>query len=248
MTLSDFGRRMYPEVKRVIEQARALDVIAHQQAGVITGTVHVGVLPSLARPLLPMLLADIREQAPLLRLHIMEGFSGVLDEQLASGQLDMIVVNRYGSSAPRGEDMIGKVETCLIGKPGSPELTAETLPFLALAGIPLVLPALPNGLRSSLDVLSRRHNVPLEIVMEVETVTAMKDIAVSGHAYTLLPMTAVAQEIAAGQLSASRLVSPGIRRTIALSLTRHRPLSEGARFVSSRVKLLASGLISDSSI
>lgn len=245
MLLSDFGRCMYPEVKRVVEQVRELDVIAHRAAGVLTGTVHVGVLPSLARQLLPLLLADIHEHAPRLRLHVTEGFSGVLDEQLASGHLDVIVVNRYGSSALRGEDVIGKVDTCLIGKKGCSELAAGTFPFRGLTGVPLVLPALPNGFRSSLEILSRRHNVTLEIVMEVETATVMKDVAASGHVFTLLPLTAVAQEVAAGELAASRLINPGIRRTIALSLTKRRPLSEGARLVASRVRFLASGLLSN---
>jgi DNA-binding transcriptional LysR family regulator len=92
-------------------------------------------------------------------------------------------------------------------------------------------------------VLSRRHDVALDIVMEVDTSTAMKDVAASGHAFTLLPITAVAQEVAAGVLGACRVTSPGIRRTIALSLTRQRPLSEGARLVATRVRLLASGLL-----
>ncbi|MDM0019118.1 LysR substrate-binding domain-containing protein [Variovorax saccharolyticus] len=245
MVLSDFGRRIYPEVKRVLEQVRELDAAASEAAGVLTGTVHVGVLPSLSRQLLPMLLADVRERAPALRLHVMEGFSGTLDEQLASGRLDMIVVNRYGSSALRGEDVLGKVETFLIGKAGRPELEAKTVPFRALGGLPLVLPAVPNGLRTTLDLLSRRHDVALDIVMEVDTATAMKDVAASGHAFTLLPITAVTQEIALGLLSACRVTSPGIRRTIALSLTRQRPLSEGARLVASRVRLLASGLLAD---
>lgn len=245
MALSDFGRRIYPEVKRVVEQVRALNAAASEAAGVLTGTVHVGVLPSLSRQLLPMLLADVRERAPALRLHVMEGFSGTLDEQLASGRLDMIVVNRYGSSALRGEDALGKVETFLIGKAGRPELEAKSVAFRALGGLPLVLPAVPNGLRTTLDVLSRRHNVTLDIVMEVDTATAMKDVAASGHAFTLLPITAVTQEIALGLLSACRVTSPGIRRTIALSLTRQRPLSEGARLVASRVRLLASGLLAD---
>ncbi|MDM0078990.1 LysR substrate-binding domain-containing protein [Variovorax sp. J31P179] len=244
MALSDFGRRIYPEVQRVVEQVRQLDAAATEAAGVLTGTVHVGVLPSLSRQLLPMLLADVRERAPALHLHVMEGFSGTLDEQLASGRLDMIVVNRYGSSALRGEDVLGKVETFLIGKTGRPELQARTVPFRALGGLPLVLPAAPNGLRTTLDVLSRRHNVALDIVMDVDTATAMKDVAASGHAFTLLPITAVTQEIELGLLSACRVTSPGIRRTIALSLTRQRPLSEGARLVASRVRLLASGLLS----
>lgn len=245
MTLSDFGRRIYPEVKRVVEQVRQLDATAREAAGVLTGTVHVGVLPSLSRQLLPMLLADIRERAPAIRLHVMEGFSGTLDEQLASGRLDMIVVNRYGSSALRGEDVLGKVETFLIGRTGRPELEAKTVPFRSLEGIPLVLPAVPNGLRTTLDLLSRRHNVTLDIVMEVDTATAMTDVAASGHAFTLLPITAVTREVGSGLLSACRVTSPGIRRTIALSLTRQRPLSEGARLVASRVRVLATGLLTD---
>lgn len=245
MALSDFGRRMYPEVKQLVEQMRQVDAAASEAAGVLTGTVHVGVLPSLSRQLLPMLLADVRERAPALRLHAMEGFSGTLDEQLASGRLDMILVNRYGSSGLRGEDALGQVETCLIGKADKPSLAAKTLPFRTLGGLPLVLPAVPNGLRATLDVLSRRHNVKLDIVMEVDTANTMKDVAASGHAFTLLPITAVAQEVAAGVLAACRITSPGIRRTIALSLTRQRPLSEGARLVAARVRALASTLLSD---
>ena len=73
----------------------------------------------------------------------------------------------------------------------------------------------------------------------------MKDVAASGHALTLPLITAVAQEVAAGVLAASRVTNPGIRRTIALSLTRQQPLSEGARLVASRVQLLASGLLAN---
>lgn len=69
MALSAFGRQMQPEVKRVLEQVSHLDTLAREAAGVVAGTVHVGVLPSMARQLLPLLFADLRERAPLVRLH-----------------------------------------------------------------------------------------------------------------------------------------------------------------------------------
>jgi len=87
-----------------------------------------------------------------------------------------------------------------------------------------VLPATPNGLRSTLEQLSRWHGVQLDIVMDVDTSTAMKDVALSGHAFTLLPSMAVSQELLAGSLAAVPVVKPGIKRTIALSLTTQRPL------------------------
>lgn len=248
MTLSDFGRRMYPEVKQLLEGARRLDASAREAADILTGTVHVGVLPSLSRQLLPALLADVRDAAPLVRLRMYEGFSGKLDEQLASGLVDMIVVNRYGSSALRGEDVLGRADTLLVGKKGALELSgSETLPFRALDGLPLVLPTLPNGLRSTLDVLATRRRIRLNVIAEVDTATAMKDIAISGHAFTLLPATAVAPEITSGLLAACQIGSPGIPRTIALSLTSHRPLSESARLVASLVRSLASRLLAANS-
>ncbi len=243
MALSDFGRQMYPEVQQAVDQMQRLDAVAREAAGVLTGTVHVGVLPSMSRQLLPMLLAEVRKQAPALRLHVMEGFSGSLDEQLASGRLDMIVVNRYGTSALRGEDVLGKVDTFLIGKPGSPQLSGETIAFRDLQGIPFVLPATPNGLRTTLDALGRKQGILIDVLMEVDTSTAMKDVAMSGHAFTLLPATAVREELIAGSLTAVRVVRPGIRRTIALSLTRHHPLSQGARLVASLVREFAVQLL-----
>jgi LysR family transcriptional regulator, nitrogen assimilation regulatory protein len=85
MLLSDFGRRMLPEVRAALDQVEHLGGLAREAAGVPTGTVHVGVLPSLAGQLLPLLLADLRGSAPAVTLHATEGFSGSLDEQPAAG-------------------------------------------------------------------------------------------------------------------------------------------------------------------
>ena len=243
MALSDFGRRMLPEVRAALEQLARLEGVAREAAGVPTGTVHIGVLPSLSRQLLPLLFADLRGNAPAVTLHAAEGFSGNLDEQLASGRLDLAVINRYGAKALPGEEVLGTAETWLIGRIDAPLLQADTVPFRALAGVPLVLPSVPNGLRTALDQLSRRHGVALRILMEVDSATAMKDVALSGHAMTLLPLMAVKEELAAGTLGAARLVKPAIRRTVALALTTQRPLSLAARFVAGRVRRLAPQLV-----
>lgn len=243
MALSDFGRRMLPEVRAALQQVEHLGDVARESAGVPTGTVHVGVLPSLAPQLLPRLFADVRAQAPGVGLHATEGFSGNLDEQLANGRLDVAVINRYGPAAARAEEVLGTAETWLIGRPGSALLGEGTVPFKALAGLPLVLPSVPNGLRVTLDQLSRRHGVRLDVVMAVDSAGSMKDVARSGHAYTLLPLMAVQEELARGTLAAARVVKPGIRRTIVLALTTQRPLSRAARHVASRIRALAPALV-----
>ena len=243
MALSEFGRRMLPEVRAALEQAGRLETIARESAGVLGGTVHVGVLPSLATQLLPLLFVDLRAGAPGITLHATEGFSGNLDEQLASGRLDLAVINRYGPAPGRGEETLGTADTYLIGKAGSPLLAEGTVSFKSLAGVPLVLPSVPNGLRATLDQLSRRHRVRLDIVMEVDSSGSMKDVALSGHAHTLLPLMAVKEELGRGTLAAARVVKPAIRRTVTLALTTQRPLSRAARHVASRIRALAPKLV-----
>ncbi|MEJ8837334.1 LysR family transcriptional regulator [Ramlibacter sp. AN1133] len=243
MALSEFGRRMLPEVRAALDQVARLDAIARETAGVPTGTVHVGVLPSLAPQLLPLLFADLRAGAPGVRLHAAEGFSGNLDEQLASGRLDLAVINRYGPGVARSEEVLGTADTYLIGQAGSALLAQDSVAFKSLAGVPLVLPSVPNGLRQTLDQLARRHGLRLEIVMEVDSSGSMKDVALSGLAYTLLPLMAVKEELARGTLGAAPVVKPGIRRTIVLAVTSQRPLTRAARHVAGRIRALAPRLV-----
>lgn len=245
MTLSEFGKRVRPEIELVLDQVGRLESTVKDAARVLTGTVHLGVLPSMSRELLPVLFTNIRALAPEVRLHVTEGFSGDLDEQLGSGRLDIIVVNRYGASNGRHEDSLGVVDTFLVGRPDAMRALGSKamLPFRTLANLPLVLPSTPNGLRATLDMLGRQHNIWPNVVMEVDTLTAMKDVAMSGHAFTLLPLLAIKDELDAGKLAATQIDRPVIRRTVALSFTRHRPLSKAARLVGARVRELVSGLI-----
>lgn len=243
VVLTDFGRRVQPEIDLLLSQADRLQMVVKETAGVLSGTVHVGVLPSMSRQLLPMLIEDLSVAAPAVRLHVTEGFSGNLDEQLGSGRLDMIVVNRYGAAAPRGEDALGVVDTFLVGRPDHLSFQNRIFHFRQLAGLPLVLPSTPNGLRSTLDHIAREQRISLNIVMEVDTNTAMKDVAASGHALTILPLLAVQDECREGRLAAVRISKPFVKRTIALSFTKQRPLSKAARLVGSRLRTFATKLL-----
>jgi LysR family nitrogen assimilation transcriptional regulator len=243
MALSEFGRRMLPEVRNAIEQVLRLDVIAKESSGVPTGTVHVGVLPSLAPQLLPLLFADLRSTAPEIKLRAMEGFSGHLDEQLANGRLDVAVINRYGPSAQKGEEVLGSADTYLIGRTGNEFVQKKNISFKELENVPLVLPTVPNGLRTNLDHLSNRYAINLKVVMEVDSSSSMKDITQSGLAYTLLPLMAVKEELKQGKLVAIPVVRPSILRTIVIAVTTQRPMSLAARHVVNRIRKLSPKLV-----
>lgn len=243
LVVSDFGRLVLPDIRLLVEQAERLETLVRESAGIPAGTVHIGVLPSMSRRLLPPLFTELQNHAPAVRLHVVEGFSGDLDEKLAAGELDLIVVNRYGVSSARDEETLGIVETYLVGKAASLAGHGQQIAFAALADFPLILPSRPNGLRTTLDQLARKHQIALNVVIEVDTLNAMKDVAAVGGAFTILPLLAIQEDVERGLLDAVRINRPDIKRTIALAFTHHHPLSKAARVVGGYVRELAKPLL-----
>ena len=243
VVLSEFGRRVFPQVQLLLAQSVRLQDEVKDAAGVPSGVVHVGVLPSMARRVVTQMFEDTQARAPGVLLHISEGFSGQLDEQLASGRLDMAVINRYGHGPRQDEDILGEVATYLICAAAHPMAKRQSITLRELAGLPLVLPPAPNGLRSILDQHARQQAIALNVVLEVESLATMKEVAMGGHAMTILPMLGVDDEIRAGQLAALEIRDPAIPRTIAIGVTRHHPLSRASRYVLSRLHDVVPALI-----
>lgn len=235
VVLSEFGKRVFPDIELLLAQSARLHDEVRNAAGVPFGLVRLGVLPSITRRLIPALFADLRDTAPGVRLRVTEGFSGQLDEQLDSGHLDLAVINRYGAEPRRDEDVLATVASHVICLPDHPIAAQPTVAFERLHGVPLVLPPAPNGMRSILEQHARHRGISLDVAIEVESLNTMKEVALSGHAATILSRLAVDDEVTAGRLAAVEIVEPTVTRLIALRVTQHHPMSRAARLVLSRL-------------
>ena len=96
-----------------------------------------------------------------------------------------------------------------------------------------------------LDQHARQQPVQLNVALEIDTLSAMKDVALTGAACTILPLMAVREEVAQGSLVAQRITEPAIRRVIALSVTHQRMLSRAGRLTVSRLRDLVSRFLTD---
>ena len=244
MTLSNFGERLRPEVSQLFEQLRQLDAAVRDNAGALSGIVRIGVIPSMARRLMPMLFTDLQQRAPAVQLHLVEEFTGVLDELLTAGRLDIAIMNRFDEMPRADEHLLGSLDTLLVGRAGHPLLRHASIRFRDLDRIPLILAPMPNGLRSHLDRHARMMGIELNIRTEVNSLAAMVNIVSNGDAFTILGELAVDNELSAGRLATSQIYDPAMTRRVSLALTRHHPLSRPARMVATRVRELATGLLS----
>jgi DNA-binding transcriptional LysR family regulator len=131
----------------------------------------------------------------------------------------------------RGDERLCVIDSLVIGPPRAFAKQGRSLPFKRLADLPLVVAARPNGLRVELDQLARRVGIPLRVVVEADSLQTMKDLIVQAGLYTVLPHQAVHEEIGAATLDWSRLVKPGLPRTLSLLTSSRHPASSATRAV-----------------
>ncbi|CAN5693643.1 LysR family transcriptional regulator [soil metagenome] len=243
VTLTSFGERLFPRIKALVDEADQVENAMKGAEELPEGEVRIGFMPSVAELFVATFFKRVRESYPGIRLRIFEGSNGQLDEWVSNGRIDMAVLYRYGNSIKRYEDRLFVVDTYLVGAPGDPITSKPTVNFAELDGLPLCLPGTPNGLRVTLDQLARREKsgVTLNIALEADSLPIQRSMACSGEAYAVHGGVVVARDVRAGIVSAARIVNPGIKRTMVIATTTHKPLSVAGRETSKLLRQVCEG-------
>lgn len=229
VVLTSLGELALGRVQQILNDAEQLfeDILASSH--VPAGPVRVGVVSSLAHPFINQLFRVSRTRHPLVQLQIAEGFSGQIDEWVANGQIDIGIAHRYGKRLSPGAEKLFGGPSYFVGTPAAGELAERTISFSDLHMLPLVLPGMPSGLRLHLEQIAKRKGIRLNIMMEANSLSIVKDIVAEGGFYTILPYQAVHREVSAGAFAVSKITGPVIDRSAALLTTTQKPLSFAAR-------------------
>ncbi|MDB5805498.1 MAG: transcriptional regulator, LysR family [Betaproteobacteria bacterium] len=214
--LSETGRRIFPQVKALLEGAEQLQAELRGEAHEPVGQVRIATLPSIGHHLVGQLFTRVRARFPSVHLKILEGSSGQVEEWLTDARVDIAILYRYGPALPEEEQSLATVDSYLIGAPGDVLTAGEEVPFAALDGLPFILPSAPNGLRNALDALARQQRITLSPVIEADSLPLMRSLVEREKLYTVLPLHAVWQEFEEGKLQAARVVGPPLQRMVSM--------------------------------
>src|SRR3977135_827208 len=77
---------------RILTETRDIVDFARRQGNILSGPLHLGVIPSVAPYVLPALLPLIREKFPDLDLHLREPQTHHLVDELLDGGLDLLLL------------------------------------------------------------------------------------------------------------------------------------------------------------
>src|SRR5882672_1267556 len=146
------GLRYY---RRCVEAVGMLDTAgeeAHALADIVTGDLRIGLMPTFTRAVLAPTLDHFIARHPDVRLHIVEGYSGMLTEMVLADELDFAVVPTFeGRTGLKSRLIIRDQEMLLSSRtrgliPLSPIRLQDCVP------LKMVVPGPDNIRRRNLEV------------------------------------------------------------------------------------------------
>lgn len=218
MLLTDAGRRLQDRARailRLVEDTRS-EISAASSA--VTGSVTLGLPPTVGELLAGRLVERFLDLHPGVAVRIVPAFSGYLRDFLRRGQVDLAVMyDPEGGGEIRTEPLITE-SLSLVGPPASLPLDdGAEIGFAVVAERRLVLPGRGQGLRELLEDEALKAGLQLDVAVEADALQTMKDLALRGVGFAILPAAAIQAEAEAGALDARMITAPRLRRRLVLA-------------------------------
>lgn len=239
---TDLAQRLQARARAILSESDALVAEARGERASPAGTVELGLVPAVSRPMVSALVTQLRRDYPRIRLRATEGYSGQVEDWLAGGRVDIGLFNRYGRGSVRGAELFLNSDIVLVAPRGLFPVRSPEVPFRTLDGLPLVLPPRPNSLVAALHDLALRHRVAFNMVLEAGSPALIRDAVANAGLCTLVPDHLAQREYAGTAFVVAKVVRPAIQQKTWLAFTTHRPASLAVRLVGRLVREFAPAL------
>jgi LysR family transcriptional regulator, nitrogen assimilation regulatory protein len=244
---TEAGLRFAAEAGKILAELDALPAALRHGPAAPAGHVSLALPASISDGLLPDLYATLRRLFPGIALRVTEAATSAAIALLRRREADVAILHhRADFGADFGADLGRLAVEPLIDEPlflasaaGHAISAAPVIPLAALERIDLILPSPKSGLRALLEAEAARHGLRFRVAVELDSVTAIKNLVAAGLGHTVLPAYTLAREAAAGLVAVRRIGAPPLARRLLIGRLAHRPQSFAARQVAASVRELA---------
>lgn len=240
MTLTEAGQRLLDRAEEILCRVATTRAEILSLGKDLMGRVCIGMPYTLAHEVAVPLAARVAEQYSRLDLSIISAATEDLIDHLHDGAIDCAVL--FGPNSPLQfyTDLVLETRWALARAGSDGWIDEPGVSLHALADHPLILPGPRHSLRAQIDKLAQIYGVTISVRFEVETNILMKQFAMEGLGWTVLPVVLIEKEIAAGKLTASRILEDSFTAQLLIALPADRPATHAAAAVA---RMLRSVLI-----
>ena len=209
-------------LENAAEQARSL-------AGQVTGELRIGLMPTFTRAVLAPVLDDFVPRHPEVRLHIVEGYSGLLTEMVLDDELDFAVVPAFEGTVGLRSRLLLRDREMLISGPKRGFTPLAPLRLSECKPLKIVVPGPDNIRRRNLETYFQSHGVEIEAMLEMDAMIATLEFVARSDWATILPSVIAVNDIGRGELTVNPFVEPEMHAEFVVIQPMRRRLSTQAQ-------------------
>ena len=223
------GLRYYKRCVAAVGQLETAGEETRELASRVTGDLRIGLMPTFTRAVLPPTLDDFVPRHPDVRLHIVEGYSGVLTEMVMADELDFAVVPAFEGQVGLTSRLLVRDREMLVSGPRrgldplAPVRLRECRPFK------VVVPGPHNIRRRNLDTYFQTHGVEIDALLEMDAMIGTLEFVARTDWVAVLPSLISVNDIGKGDLIVNPLDDPPLRAEFVVIYPSRRMLSTQAR-------------------
>ncbi|MFG0821919.1 LysR substrate-binding domain-containing protein [Pseudomonas sp. GLN_3] len=233
MVITDAGRDVLGHALKIVNEFDAIRHSIDQRKTSLSGTLVIGVPPTVAKIITAPLLKGIQSAHPRLTVRFSSAFSGHMLDWLRRGEIDMALIYdpELPADAPVATIPLVTEALYLVSNQKSGLALNRPVRFADLAGEALILPSAPHGLRKVVNHYAKQTSIQLKPTIEADSLGAILDLVHNGFGSSILPLTPIYARVLDNHFSASPLCDPTPERRLVLAFPADRPMSPANRVV-----------------
>lgn len=203
--LTEAGEALLARAQVLLRDAENIKAELRSGAGEPSGRLQLCAPPSLRNMLVAPFAARFAQRFPKVTLGLREGTSRQMRDALARGEADLALVSSEEEVSPFATRALLTEPLCWVGPPQSKISIDKPVPVTRLVGNPLILTPYPNSLRVLVDRALASHGLQVAPVAEADMVAMKLDLIRRGMGYTVLPLSALDEQLRQRNIRAARV-------------------------------------------
>ena len=230
------GRELLERARRVLVEADDLLEAAKRAGDPLSGTLRIGVIPTISPYLLPGLTPRLRSRYPRLTVFWVEDKTETLARSLDAGKLDAAILALEAEIGDVAHEVIARDDFVLATPPGH-ALGAKSSPAKPAELHDADVLLLDDGHCFREQALAVCKDAKArELEFRATSLSTLVQMVAGGAGVTLLPELSVPTENRRAELGVRPFASPAPHRTIALVWRKRSPLEPALREVAATIR------------
>lgn len=151
------------------------------------GEIRIGLMPSMTRCVLAPALAKFIELHPNVSVRVLEGYSGVLTQQVKAAELEFAIVPAFSEAVGLKSRLLTTTPELLVSRKSTKKRMEPYVRLAELGPLNVVVPGKGNSRRRALDMYFLSNSVRIDRMLELDAMLGTLDFILNTEWSAILP-------------------------------------------------------------